>query len=128
MHGNASEAEVQADVRRNSDDLHSLNSGFGSDLQRVSEFMQRSLGATKPPSPTCVSAVLEAGGGASVPEIFSYIEQRFAAGYRPGTKDGPRSYQWFVRVIANKFGGLPDTEVDEVRTRVRALALMKKMR
>ena len=56
------------------------------------------------PDDSIVRQVLDAANGAKPDEVFQYLRRCYLGGQRPGTSSGPRSFAWFVAVVARHFG------------------------
>lgn len=59
----------------------------------------------KPPDKQIVMKCLEAIGDAEIDEVVGFLRERYEANQSPRHPSGPKSYGWFPKVLAEKFGG-----------------------
>lgn len=113
----ASEPQVQPDNRLVSNNGCGIGSGFleestAEENVSVADFKFLKGALTKyfdgdmgeAPS-AIVHAVMEAGGGASVREIYDHLKWLHQHNQAPKDPAGPKTWGWFVTVVAAKFSG-----------------------
>jgi hypothetical protein len=73
------------------------------DLARVRGALKKYMGGSEPPSRTEYSCEFRANG-ATAEEVLNLLERRWASPkYLPGGKNGPRGWNWFLKVIGKEF-------------------------
>jgi hypothetical protein len=84
-----------------------------SDLARLRVGLKQYMEGDEPPARFEDSCELRANG-ATAREVFDLLERKWAnPKYRPGKRQGPRTWNWFLKVIGNEFnaaerGHLPE--------------------
>lgn len=59
----------------------------------------------KPPDKAIIRKCLEAIGDADIDEVYGFLRERFDGGQQsPRHPSGPKSYGWFPKVLAERFG------------------------
>jgi uncharacterized protein DUF1376 len=98
--------KTQTKIENNNYDLDShRRSAFAdtprADLSTLTSLIHESLG--REPSQSAIGKIMDAAGGASEPEVISAIRAAYERGYGPGSKNAPRTCQWFEVVVFEAF-------------------------